>query len=611
MKVLTKFGIVLVVLAMVTSGVSAQYMWWDNDSIDNLWVTGLNWNEGEYVDVAEVLEVLGDDPDTPEIETDFVLVPYQAAIVGYGNDLLPDGDQNVAIRNIETTTTNVGEAGAIQIDILTGDDAIARKLHIGKQSFSSDTVTVTVDGGSLTTTDQPIKLAQEVGDVAELNLISGSIVVGSTRLDDDDNYEGKELEIGQHGTGTFNMEGGTLDAKDIRVSSDDGIGYMTMSGGTATLTDDFEVAKGANSTGTLTMTGGSIAVNDSFDVGLDGNGTVIMSGNSSITDISGDLALGTNAGGVGLLDMSGTASIEVGDDMDLGKGGTGTLTMDGSSSLDISDYLYAATDGGTATVTLNGDSVLTIDDDFQLARSGGTANLNINGNAFLDCAGDDLELGYDTGSSGTMTMTGGSVYVKDDFEMSKSNPGESGTSLLTMTGGTINIGDDFKMGQCGGVAVADILAGTINVGDSLRVTHFDSSKDMSGTVGHLTLGDRDDEEIAFGAARINAAGLYMPDSPVDQPIDNWIDFLPGGLLVLDGDVTAMIQTLIDDGMLLTTYAGDYFGVLGAGEYIGVIKQYDTISADQTAVFAGVVPEPATMLLLGFGGLLLRRKRRVS
>ena len=61
MKKVMKFGIVLVVLAMVTNGAFAAAIWWDNDSYDNSWGTAANWNEGEFVDelVPEVPEVPG------------------------------------------------------------------------------------------------------------------------------------------------------------------------------------------------------------------------------------------------------------------------------------------------------------------------------------------------------------------------------------------------------------------------------------------------------------------------------------------------------------------------------------------------------------------------
>ncbi len=578
MKVLMKFGIVVVLLAMVTSGASAAYIWWDNDSTDNKWVTATNWNEGEFAGVAEVLEVLGDNPDTPEMETDFVLVPYQAAIAGYGNDVLPIAGQNVAILNIETTTTNVGQAGPIQVNIGTGDVAASGRLFIGRGSFSSDAVTVTVDGGSLTTSDN-IKMGMAVGDVAVLNLLSGSISIDGG---------GDELEIGEHGTGTFNMEGGTLLAKDIRVSFADGTGFMTMSGGTVTLTDDLEVGHKSGGTGTLTMTGGSIiAVNSSFDIGQDGTGTVIMSGNSSITGISGDL--------------------EIADE------GTGSLTMRGTSSITVNDDFLISDNGGTGSLTMTGDATLSINDDFAMGQNG-PGTLNISGHAFLDI-GDDLELGQKNGGIGIMIMSSGRVDMADDFELSKGNAGDAGTSTFTMTGGEININDDMKLAQKAGSATVVMLGGTINVGDSLRIPH----EGQEDTTAHLTLGDNSNASIAFGAARINAAALNM-NAAGNDGVDAWLEFQLGGLLVITKtddednpeDNSAYVQNLIDDGHIFTLYAGDgsgtYLAPLGLDEYYGVVTDFDGID---TSVYLGVIPEPATMLLLGFGGLLLRRKRRVS
>jgi len=262
---------------------------------------------------------------------------------------------------------------------------------------------------------------------------------------------------------------------------------------------------------------------------------------------------------------------------------------------------------------MSGDATLSINDDFAMGQNG-PGTLNISGNAFLDI-GDDLELGQKNGGIGTMIMSSGTVTMADDFELSKANAGDAGTSIFTMTGGTININDDMKLGQEAGSATVLMLGGTINVGDSLRIPH----EGQAGTTSHLTLGDNSNTSIAFGAATINAKDLNM-NAADDEGVDAWLEFQLGGLLVISKtddednpeDNSAYIQNLIDNGYIFTLYAGDgsgtYLAPLGAGEYYGVVTDFD---GTDTSVFLGVIPEPATMLLLGFGGLLLRRKRRVS
>ena len=278
-KKVMKFGIVLVVLAMVTNGAFGAAIWWDNDSYDNSWGTAANWNEGDFVDelVPEVPAVPGymdDGPDlTPGTGDEFWVpeVPAVPAytIPGYGNDILPVLGQDVTISNIATTTTNVGQAGPITVDI-TGA-ASSGLLYIGKSSATSDAVTVNVDGvGSLTTLGH-LRMGEVDGDVSVLNLNSGTLavtdpdnsrhlIIGYGR--DDPALGGNESAADSGGHATFNQAAGTslvVDA-DIEVTYFAGATGIGTVAGDITVGDDFRVAGNnhqaeGTSVGTWTMNG--------------------------------------------------------------------------------------------------------------------------------------------------------------------------------------------------------------------------------------------------------------------------------------------------------------------------------------------------------------------
>jgi len=449
--------ILVFVLMLSLSGTTpAAYIGWDNDSGDQLWETAANWNEGDEE--------------------------------GYGDDVLPVAGQDVAI------TGGIGIAAEdVHVYINTGVDAICEKLFINRNSVhgtiyggtpennysavATAPVVVTVNGGTLTTTDNEIRIASRPGDYGVLELISGSISIQDG---------GEELEIGEYGVGVFNMSGGTMKAKDIRISYEDGLegvgqGYMNMSGGSIELTDDLEIANNGEVIGALTMSGGTIAVNDSFDIGRRGNGTVFMSG-GTISGIKGDLEMATDP-------------------------------------------------TGKASILMTGGEIL---------------------------VGDDMKLG-DDGGSANIVMAGGYIYVNDELNITNGNePGTSGTVVL---GGAVSVGD------------------------------HDNNEDTPEVVVSID---------ALGI--IDTKNINM-DNAGAEGVTGWIDFQLGGLLLLrNGDKTDDVQDYIDNGFFFTTYTGDWFG---APAYVGY--DFDDTIAGGTAVY--LVPEPATIALLGFGLVALRRKKR--
>lgn len=491
---------VLVLLVAFTASMASAAIDWDNDSGTQLWDTAANWD----------------------------------------GDALPGSGDNVDI------TSGLG-IPLFDVTVIVDGDADSAKLQIDDGSgFGTNPVILrVVSGGTLTTTGD-IEIGMDLGDFGILELLVGGAI--------DVDGGSDELEVGGHGTGLFNMYGGELLAKDIRLSFKTGQGTMIMSGGTAELTDDLEIASSSDCTtdsiGTLVMSGGTITVVDDFVVGRRGTGSLIMSG----------------------------GSITVDDDV--------KAAYDG--------------DGGTANITMTGGT-FTANDDFAVGRKD-VGNLNISGTALLDIA-DDLELGQLNGGVGTMIMTGGTVNIGDDFELSKGNADNFGTSSLVMSGGTITA-KQMKMAQQGGTATVVMTGGLIELSESLNITH----QDQSGTTGTLTLGDGEKDVGALGDATIDTMKLKMDNAYADD-VTAWIDFLPGGLLLIrEGDVTGDIQTLIDDGFLLTTYAGgaDWWDLLYPGTPVVGYDFGETVGGS-TAVY--LIPEPATIVLLGFGALALIRKKR--
>jgi hypothetical protein len=167
----------------------------------------------------------------------------------------------------------------------------------GEPTFTS---TATINGSRTVTIDQPGELVSVLdvgtisGQTGNINITGGSLDVGDF---DPGAVPDSVIRLGQAAgsTGNLTMSGGTVFiAEDIGgvngsgdlIIGDNGTGTATVTGGTLTAGDEILLGVGAGSTGTLSVSGGTVATG------------------------ARDLRIGTGAGH-GELNISGTGVVNV------------------------------------------------------------------------------------------------------------------------------------------------------------------------------------------------------------------------------------------------------------------------------------------------------------
>ena len=196
----------------------------------------------------------------------------------------------------------------------------------------------------------------------------------------------------------------------------------------------------------------------------------------------------------------------------------------------------------------------------------------------IDTAGKFYIAGETADSYGVMTMNGGTANAASRVRVG----GKGGIGYLYMNDGTFLCADDFGINDedaGGGEGYLYMTGGSITTDDRFRLNYKGKSDSVAEVYLHGGIIDAD--RITFNDSAESGASALL-------------DITLGSLLV-SGDKVADIQDYIASG-LITGYGGQ-------GE---VLTHYDS-GLDKTVVTA--IPEPATIALLGLGGLSLLRRRR--
>ncbi len=157
---------------------------------------------------------------------------------------------------------------------------------------------------------------------------------------------------------------------------------------------------------------------------------------------------------------------------------------------------------------------------------------------------------------------------------------------LAVTGGGLDVGGDAYVGYGGATGTLTVESGDINIGNVLYVSYQAGGigfVNMSG--GTLDITTRLDIAVYGGTGTVNLSA---------------------------GTITTPQMWIGDPGMLNVTGTGKV--IMPAGEFdnidyyigLGLIDGQVNVVGDNAVITA--VPEPATMIILGIGSLMLRGRR---
>jgi hypothetical protein len=241
--------------------------------------------------------------------------------------------------------------------------------------------------------------------------------------------------------------------------------------------------------------------------------------------------------------------------------------------------------------------------DVHVGTALGNGSLSISAGGGLDSS-DDIELGIG-GGIGTMEMSGGSASTGDDFSI---NAGSS----LHMSGGSIHLGDRLQMAadaalvMDGGEIIAD---DDFYVLDTSTVT---INGGLMSTIDKLNMGGA----TPAGPARLIINGGIMrsnewtdnPDLNQSDPTRfmSFIQINGAGKLQVEQATFPVVeaQGLVASGRIAT------IGALPLAVSTVIVPEYFG-RTDVVFTQVSVVPEPATAMLLGLGGLAALAWRRRS
>jgi hypothetical protein len=383
----------------------------------------------------------------------------QAADDGFGLALARYGtgdfDQSGGQVDLGTGTLTIGMGTYTGSYTLSGDGTLqAAAEYVGR--FSQGTLTQT--GGSNTTNDLYVGGDPDsgVGDGTGTYVLSGD-----GTLQSDNAYIGSggqglfhqangsasigSLLIGNETSGRYRLWGGTLSVGYLNVGRD-GEGIFTQTGGTLSVEESLYLGFDLGGSGTYTLSGGSLQAAD------DGFGLVLARyGTGDFDQSGGQVDLGTGTLTIGMGNFAGSYTLSNDGTLQaqteyVGRNSRGFFTQTGGSNTTVDLYLGSDPDSGTGSYSLSGGTLQT---ENAYIGSGGQGMLHQSGGSHTVT---DLYVGYET--NGIASLSAGTLSVGRYMDV-----GREGEGTFTQTGGTLTVDQSLHLGYGHGSSGTYTLSG--------------------------------------------------------------------------------------------------------------------------------------------------------
>jgi autotransporter-associated beta strand protein/T5SS/PEP-CTERM-associated repeat protein len=598
----------LIVVSCALSAANAQdNLWTGSTSTD--WNTAANWSLGNVptgqnaiVDTAPV-NIATISADISATPNDIVVrgggrLDHTAGTAGTGG-----GSWMFVGQNDTAGTYNLANTGSVAGGITgfaqgTGSLNATGNLLVG--AFGDNrTGTVRVNTSGTLAVSGELFVGDSLGSVGDFSLETGVLTVNN-----------KILVGNNRGVGTLTMSGGTLTktgGDETFVGRDNGTGTLAQSGGTVTLNHNLYVGQGSGANGTYTIGDGAVLnIGRDFVVGREsGTGALTMTG-GTITKTGDEKFIVGHNNGVGVVAQSG-GTISVNNELYIGNenaGASGTYTLSGAGELNVANEVVVGREDGTGTLNVDGGTITTTGNgNMYIGRRNGTGTLNqtagvisvikefgvgtrdgdkigigtynLSGGSLA--ATNNIFIGKELGSSGTMTMTGGTMSTSDKLQIGHNQA----TGVLTQSGGTVNVQNEVYIGNenSGSSVGTYTLSGSaeLNVGNEVLVGRDNgtgtfnldggtvTTKKIEGGTGNATVNFNGgilkarESQGAFitnlDVANVQAGGITIDNNGFDLGISQTLSGTGGltkigsGVLEFSGTATYTGDTTVAAGTL--------------------------------------------------------------
>jgi hypothetical protein len=549
---------------------------WNTNSAN--WNTAGNWTNGVPTTDGELAYITEDDATNRTISYNYngaavTLGQLTVSNEGSGtNSLSMTTAGLVLISNYEfvggyVTLSSVNLPGNGSVTQSAGTNTLIGALTLGDLPGSNGAYNLSAAG--LITTPSGIGAQEIVGG-------SGAGVFTQTGGNNDIVAFGNTLFLGENSgsTGTYVFTSGTFSDGGLEFIGYSGVGLFNQSGGTHTLFgggggNHLEIGETPGSTGTYILSGtGTIFINgpiqETEDVGLQGVGIFNQTGGSNTVGTAGSglFNIGAATGAVGtytlsggLLTVDGYASVagQIG-----GAGGTGSLAVSSMGRMVVTDAMNIYVNGTVSATNefVGGGSA----SNASIVVGPGADNGTITQKGGSNTVTDNLQLGVAVGTTGTYTLTAGSLS-QTTVGLSESI-GIGGTGIFNQSGG-MNTAAEEDIANSGagsdGVGTYNLSGGTdwiLHGGLNLGVNATDKGTFILSGTGTLSSADGVVNQEIIGGSGI---GLFNQSGG-----SNAVATI--GFPLLIGENTGSTGTYVLSGGLLSAAGGEYVGFHGTGNF---------------------------------------------